>query len=82
MRLKLKVTGANKLTDDKLLVQLQGKFGNAQLNLPIGQERFVKVGDEWLLSGGKAVPDHEELDETQKPTEPTTSAEVQTNPFS
>jgi hypothetical protein len=82
MRLKMKVTGANKLTDDKLLVQLRGKFGNAQLSVPIDQQRFVKVGDEWLLSSGKAIPDREELDETQKPTEPTTSAEVQTNPFS
>ena len=31
MKLKLKVTGASKLTDNKLLVQLQGKFGNAVL---------------------------------------------------
>src|SRR5208337_1824770 len=57
MRLLLKVTGANKLTDDKLLVQLQGKFGNAQLNLPIHQQKFVQVGDEWTLGCGKAIPD-------------------------
>jgi hypothetical protein len=76
MKLKLKVTGANKLTDDRLLVQLQGTFGNAQLNLAIDQQRFVKVGDEWVLSSGKAIPDRAELDETQKPTEPSTSTGV------
>ncbi|MGB7436396.1 MAG: hypothetical protein WBW49_13365 [Candidatus Acidiferrum sp.] len=70
MKLKLKVTGASKLTDDKLLVQLQGKFGNAQLNLPIHQQKFVQVGDEWTLDSGKATPDIAELDETEKPRDP------------
>ncbi len=70
MKLKLKVTGASKLTDDKLLVQLQGKFGNAQLNLPIHQQKFVQVGDEWTLGCGKAIPDIAELDETEKPKDP------------
>ena len=70
MKLLLKVTGANKLTDDKLLVQLQGKFGNAQLNLPTDQQTFVHVGDEWTLGCGKAIPDRAELDETEKPRDP------------
>ena len=70
MKLKLKVTGASKLTDDKLLVQLQGKFGNAQLNLPMEQQKFVQVGDEWILGCGKAIPDRTELDETEKTPSP------------
>ena len=58
MKLKLKVTGASKLTGDKLLVQLQGKFGNAQLNLPIDQQKFVQVGDEWTLDSGQSHTGH------------------------
>jgi len=76
MRLLLKVTGANKLTDDKLLVQLQGKFGNAQLNLPIHQQKFVQVGDEWTLGCGKAISDREELAETEKPRDPISTREA------
>ncbi len=30
--------------------QLQGKFGNAQLNLPIDQQKFVQVGDDFRPS--------------------------------
>ena len=74
MKVKLKVTGANKTTDDKLFVQLQGKFGHAQLTLPIEQQSFVRVGDEWLLGSGKAIPDRAELDETAAPKE--TSSEL------
>ena len=47
MRILMKVTSANKQTDDKLLVHLQGQYGHASLILPIEQEKFVQVGDEW-----------------------------------
>jgi hypothetical protein len=53
MKILMKVTGATKLTDDRLLVQLQGKYGNAQLNLPIEQQKFVQEGDEWTLEHGE-----------------------------
>ena len=69
MKLKLKVTGANKLTDDRLQVQLQGKSGNAQLYLPIDQQKFVQIGDEWTLDSGKGEMGIGELDETEAPKE-------------
>jgi hypothetical protein len=54
MRVEMKVTSANKLTDDdKLLVQLQGQYGHASLNLPIDQQKFVQVGDKWTLEHGE-----------------------------
>jgi hypothetical protein len=56
MRVLMKVTSANKQTkqtDDKLLVQLQGQYGHASLILPIEQEKFVQVGDEWTLEHGE-----------------------------
>jgi hypothetical protein len=53
MRVLMKVTSANKHTDDKLLVQLQGQYGHASLILPIEQQRFVQVGDEWTLEHGE-----------------------------
>lgn len=52
MKILMKVTSANKQTDDKLLVQLQGQYGNASLILPIEQQKFVQVGDEWALEHG------------------------------
>ena len=55
MRILMKVTSANKQTDDKLLVQLQGQYGHASLILPIEQEKFVQVGDEWTLSTARMV---------------------------
>jgi hypothetical protein len=65
MLLKLKVTGTTKVTDDRLLVQLQGKYGHAQLNLPINQQLAVRVGDEWTLEhGGEGLGIRGELDET------------------
>ena len=48
----MKVTSA-KHTDDKLLVQLQGQYGHASLILPIEQQKFVQVGDEWTLEHGE-----------------------------
>lgn len=53
MRILMKVTSANKQTDDKLLVQLQGQYGQASLILPIEQEKFVQVGDKWTLEHGE-----------------------------
>src|SRR5260370_33978582 len=53
MRVLMKVTSANKQTDDKLLVQLQGQYGQASLILPIEQEKFVQIGDEWTLEHGE-----------------------------
>ena len=53
MRVLMKVTSANKQTDDELLVQLQGPYGHASLILPIEQEKFVQVGDEWTLEHGE-----------------------------
>jgi hypothetical protein len=48
----MKVTSAND-SDDKLLVQLQGQYGHASLILPIEQQKFVQVGDEWMLEHGE-----------------------------
>ena len=58
MRVLMKVTSANKQTkqtDDRLLVQLQGQYGHASLILPIEQEKFVQVGDEWTLEHGSTA---------------------------
>ena len=49
MRLIMKVTAVTKVTDEKLLVQLQGKYGNAQLNLPNSQQASLTVGSEYIL---------------------------------
>ena len=46
MRVSMKVTSANKQTDDKLLLRLQGQYSHGSLILPIEQEKFVQVGDE------------------------------------
>jgi hypothetical protein len=43
----------NKHTDDEFLVQLQGRYGHTSLILPIGQQKFVQVGDEWKLEHGE-----------------------------
>lgn len=53
MKILMKITGATKLTDDRPLVQLQGKYGNAQPNVPIEQQKFVQEGDEWTLVQGE-----------------------------
>jgi hypothetical protein len=39
----MKVTSANKQTDDKLLVQLQRQYGHASLILPIEQEKLCRL---------------------------------------
>ena len=53
MKISMKVTSANKHTDDEFLVQLQGQYGHASLILPIAQQKFVQVGDEWKLEHGE-----------------------------
>jgi hypothetical protein len=53
MKISMKVTSANKHTDDEFLVQLQGQYGHASLILPIAQQKFVQVGDEWTLEHGE-----------------------------
>jgi len=53
MKISMKVTSANKHTDDEFLVQLQGLYGHASLILPIAQQKFVQVGDEWKLEHGE-----------------------------
>ncbi len=50
MRFIFGVTGVTKLNDRKLLVQLAGKYGNLQLNLPLDQQEGFKVGDEFTLA--------------------------------
>jgi hypothetical protein len=77
MKVLMSVTGVTKLTDERLLVQLQGKYGNAQLNLPIDQRRGLNVGDQWTLEHSTASPGFiGELDETKGPaqTDPTFQA--------
>jgi hypothetical protein len=53
MKISMKVTSANKHADDEFLVQLQGQYGHASLILPIAQQKFVQVGDEWTLEHGE-----------------------------
>lgn len=66
MKMKLQVTGVTKVTSQSILVQLQGKYGNAQLNLPISMQSFIRVGDEYTLdSGGSSVGELDETTEAQ-----------------
>jgi len=50
MRLLLKVTGITKTSESHLSVELNGKHGKAQLNLPIDQRVGLTVGSEFTLS--------------------------------
>jgi hypothetical protein len=50
MRLILKVTGISKANENHLSVELHGKHGKAQLNLPIDQRVGLNVGSEFTLS--------------------------------
>ncbi len=43
------ITSITKLTDDRLLVQLQGQYGNSQLLLPMNQQAGLSVGQEFHL---------------------------------
>ena len=71
MKLILKVTGVTKITDDKQLVQLQGKFGNVSLNLPLTAR--VTIGDEFVLGRHQetALGHVGDIDETRSPFDPT-----------
>jgi hypothetical protein len=71
MKLILKVTGVTKVTDDKQLVQLQGKFGNVSLNLPLTAR--VTIGDEFVLGRHQetALGHVGDIDETRGPFDPT-----------
>lgn len=48
VKVLMKVTSVAKV-NDRLLVQLQGEYGNTSLNLPLSQQEFVRVDDEWTL---------------------------------
>jgi hypothetical protein len=67
MKLIFKVTGVSKITDDKQLVQLQGKFGHVSLNLPLTAR--VTVGDEFVLGRHQetALGHVGDIDETRDP---------------
>jgi hypothetical protein len=55
MKISMKVTSVAKV-NDRLVVQLQGEYGNASLSLPLTQQEFVRVGDEWTLEQSHDVP--------------------------
>jgi hypothetical protein len=44
MQFILRVTGVTKVTDERILVQLQGQHGNAQLDLPTSHQKALHVG--------------------------------------
>jgi hypothetical protein len=50
MRLTMKVTGIVQSSDSHLSVELHGKHGKAQLNLPSDQRAGLNVGSEFTLS--------------------------------
>ena len=50
MRLIMKVTGIVESSDTHLSVELHGKHGKAQLNLPMGQRSGLNVGSEFTLT--------------------------------
>jgi hypothetical protein len=50
MRLIMKVTGIVESSDTRLSVELHGKHGKAQLNLPMGQRAGLTVGSEFTLT--------------------------------
>lgn len=50
MRLIMKVTGIVQTSDSHLSVELHGKHGKAQLNLPTGQRAGLNVGSEFTLT--------------------------------
>jgi hypothetical protein len=56
------------ITNERILVQLQGKYGNAQLHLPTSQESALRLGDECTLehSTGGIIKIIGELDEAEE----------------
>lgn len=64
MKFIFAVTGTQKLTDDKLLVQLQGQYGHVSLNLPLSQR--LTVGDELILASEEGgIGRIDEIDEVR-----------------
>jgi hypothetical protein len=60
MKFILKVTAITKIADDRILVQLQGQYGNAQLDLPNNHQDVLHVGQDFELSSetdGPKPPD-------------------------
>ncbi len=71
MKLLMKITAVTKITDERLLVQLQGKYGNAQLNLPISQQAALRVGEEYTLEQSmRGIGIIGELNETEERMSP------------
>jgi hypothetical protein len=66
MKFILKVTSVSKLSDDKLLVQLQGKYGHSSLMVPMSQQSRLSVGRQFILATEGLLQDISELDETQE----------------
>ena len=62
MKLVFNVTGVQKVSDSKLLVQLQGKYGHIALDLPLGH--MVSVGTRFVLDDKDAVTSLVAIDET------------------
>jgi len=50
MRMILRVTGIVQGSDSHLSVELHGRYGKAQLNLPTDQRAGLTVGSEFTLS--------------------------------
>jgi hypothetical protein len=65
LRFVLTVTSVTKLTDGLLLVQLQGPYGHASLNLPISQGSGLRVGQEFHV-GAEGVSFPGAIDEVEE----------------
>jgi hypothetical protein len=50
MRLIMKITGIVQSSESHLSIELHGKHGKAQLNLPTGQRIGLAVGSEFTMS--------------------------------
>jgi hypothetical protein len=66
MKLIMTVTSITKLTDDKLLVQLQGQYGTSQLMLSLNQQSGLKVGQEFHLESDTGLPFIGVIDEVEQ----------------
>lgn len=65
MKLKFKTTGVTLVNNGKLLVQLQGEFGNVQLNVPSSQSPAFQIGKEAILEINTLLGFSDEIDETK-----------------
>jgi hypothetical protein len=70
MKLVFKVTGVTKVTDERQLVQLQGKLGHVSLNLPLTAR--ITIGDEFVLGRHQetALGHVGDIDETRSAFDP------------